>query len=194
MPTGAPLQVGATISVDELNRELAALRGRVSDLRPVFEAVDRDMSLLLRKQFESHGARLGTPWAPLSEATRAVRSALGQGSLPLRATGAMYQSFLSPGAHGFLRTFDALTYVRGSSYAPGGVPVAALVQAGFNSVTMPVFDAHGVPLFIRRPNGPKPVPGRTIIPENMPAPVMRAWEGYVEQYINTGEVVGGMVS
>lgn len=195
----APIEVGAVLTVKELNALLQDVGTKVQNLRPVFVRIDRDIDRELREQFATRGAHFGTPWAPLSPATPEVRirrrmvserarakaRSNAGADTPLIDTGAMYASFTKPGAPFSLRVIDALSYRRGSSYSVDGVPVAALMQEGFLSTMKPVWGKTGEVRFIKRA-APKQVPARPIIPENFPAPVMKAWEGYITQYLENG--------
>jgi hypothetical protein len=190
MATAAePLRIGATIDLADFYKTMAAVARHCSDLSPVFEKIDANLTDLLKQQFASQGRTFGTPWAPASPATLAVRHADGiGGTQALVATGGLRASFTTPGAPGSIRIIDALRYVRGSDYKSStGVPLATMLQTGFISRTMPVFGKSGRALFIRRPDGPKRIPGRPILPATMPAPVVRTWEGYVAQFLLDGE-------
>lgn len=170
------IQVGTTITLGEVDKLLSNLALKVHDLRPVFRAkIDPEVTQLLREQFDSRGARLGTPWKPLSPRTikartRVVRrkggvattSKVGRAragfATPLRDTNRLWASFTKGAGPEALRVFGLLEYRRGSR-----VPYAAAHNAG----------APGVP-------------ARPIIPKSMPAPVLAAWEGYLVAYLTEG--------
>jgi hypothetical protein len=193
------VNVGGTIDLTELDKMLAQLGKEVSDLRPVWFRIDRDVTEGTREQFNTRGAHWGTPWAPISGATirtriakrmltRRARRIAGRAAgrdTPLRDTGGLFASFTKPGAPGSIRVMDALEYQRGSNYTVNGFPVALAMHRGFKSRMAPVFDQLGDVFFVRR-KSPKQVPARQVIPENLPAPVLKQWEGYVKQYIEHG--------
>lgn len=188
--------------MSELDKTLAAVGHAVKDWRPVWSRIDADLTEQLRQQFDTRGAHWGTPWPALSEATVRVRIARRMFSkrarsrassadvrdTPLRDTNRLWASWTKPGAPGSIRVMDALQYQRGSGYTVNGFPVALAHQSGFMSTHKPVFDRMGDVHFVRRKGGPKKVPARQVIPENLPAPVLKAWEGYVVQYIERGTV------
>lgn len=192
------LTVGATIYTADLDKVLAGLAGRVTDLSPVFHRIDADVSRLLKEQFETRGAALGTPWAPISPVTIRLRtekrmlsarartralSATGADT-PLVDSGAMKASFTKPVGPWSLRVLNKLEYVRGSRYAPDGKPVAMWMQGGFRSTHVPV-DIGRRLIFVRR-KVPKQIAGRPIIPVVLPAPITRAWEGLLATYVAEG--------
>lgn len=195
------LSVGGSVDLTQLDQTLAALGHEVKDARPVFHRIDRDVSALLREQWQSRGARLGTPWAPITPATIKVRIArrmmtrqarrrAGRAAgrdTPLYDSGGLYASFTKPGAPGAIRVIEPLNYERGSGYNVDGFPVAMAMQQGFKSTHRPVFDRMGDVSFVRR-KAPKQIVPRVIIPENLPAPVVSAWEGYFVQYLEKGSV------
>lgn len=193
------LSVGTVVELDTIDKTLAKLGADVANLRPAFFRIDQDVSERLREQFQSRGAALGSPWTPITPATIQVRiarriltkkgraKAAGNSGAdtPLRDSGRLFASFTKPGAPGNIRLIDKMTYQRGSNYSVNGFPVAMAMQDGFMSTMRPVFDENGDAFFVRR-KVPKQVPARPIIPENLPAPVLKAWEGYLQQYIEHG--------
>lgn len=196
------IAVGGSVDLSQLDKTLAAVGKEADDLRPVFRRIDSELSQLFRDQFESRGARFATPWAPISEATIKVRiarrmmskrarrrAANGAGrDTPLRDTNGLWASFTKPGAPGSVRIIEKMNYERGSSYTVDGFPVALAMQTGFKSTHRPVFDKNGDVRFIRRKGGPKQVAARPIVPKELPAPVVSAWEGYLYNYIDTGKL------
>src|SRR5690349_6093342 len=70
-----PIQVGAVVQGSDFDKLLARLAKDVADLRPVFARIDRDVTERLRAQFDTQGAALGTPWAPIAPITRELRIA-----------------------------------------------------------------------------------------------------------------------
>lgn len=195
------LSVGGSVDFTQLDKTLAELGHEVKDARPVFHRIDRDVSTLLREQWQSRGARLGSPWTPVTPATikirinrrmmtkkaRARASRAAGADTPLYDRGGLYSSFTKPGAPGSIRIIDKLNYERGSGYNVDGFPVALAMQTGFKSTYRPVFDKMGDVTFVRR-KVPKQIGARVIIPENLPAPIVSAWEGYFVQYLEKGSV------
>lgn len=188
----APLQVGTAINLDEVTRALAELQLATRDLRPAFHRIDQDATALLREQFTSRGQRLlGHRWPDLSPLTvtlrvtkrmaskraRARALAAPNADQPLRDTGGLWASYTKPGAPYAVRIIDQLLYERGTTYTVDGVPVAQLQHEGFTLARI-----FGHPF----KGGPRHVPARPVIPETLPAPVLRTWEGYLVQYIERG--------
>jgi phage virion morphogenesis protein len=84
---------GLTETEDQL-REIAA---RLRDLRPVMEVAAADTTTLADDAFESEASPDGTPWAPLSPVTRAIRQRKrGNGPVrPLQDTTRLRRSITS---------------------------------------------------------------------------------------------------
>ena len=91
---------------------------------------------------------------------------------------------------------DARTDAVGQPLALDGIPyrVAAVLPDDFadpidSKPGKPVFNRKtGDALFIRRKGGPKKVPARPIVPENLPAPIISAWEGKLVEFVESGLV------
>lgn len=75
-----------------------AARGR--SLRPALVAVADLLLAVERRQFQSKGAYAQTPWAALSDATKARKARAGQPAAILVATGRLKDSLTTKGAAG----------------------------------------------------------------------------------------------
>ena len=131
---------------------LRRLRGRVQDARPAFRLVDKHLTTVFRRQFETEGRFGGSPWPPLKPATIRAREQAGRGRGGiLRDTNRLWGSLVKGGnvPEGIL-VIDALRYVRGTQ-----VPYAADHQTGVPEQNLP----------------PRPP-----IPDPMPPEVLRVWE------------------
>lgn len=187
MSDGAPLRVGAVVHMEEVEKLLSDLALKVHDLRPAFRRIDSNLTALLREQFDTRGKRLGTPWKPISPVTVAIRTnrrmaskaarrkaiaAKGAGTV-LRDTNRLWASYTKPQGPDALRVIDRLRYERGTL-----VPYARHHQV----------DQKQTRVFGKPRKQPVTVPARPVIPSDMPAPVLKTWEGYLVQYITAGEV------
>lgn len=74
---------------------LEAMAERVSDLRPAWRAIVLYLKAATIQQFASQGARLGSPWQPLSPAYATAKAIRYPGKPILRATDAMFNSLAS---------------------------------------------------------------------------------------------------
>jgi hypothetical protein len=77
------------IGAKEAAAKLNLVGARAADMRPAFIAVRELLLEGHKRQFESKGQYLGTPWAPLSDATLERKSREGQSTEILNATGAL---------------------------------------------------------------------------------------------------------
>lgn len=197
----APVRVGTVVNTQQLDKLLAWLSANVQDARPLWHRIDADLSERLERQWTSRGHEFGTPWAPLTPVTKLLRvnrrmtttrarkkaSAAKGVDTPLYDQGRLFASFVKPQSPGAIRVIGPKDYVRGSRYTVGGVPVASIMNEGWRSTHVPVMDEDGEAHFRKRAV-PKQIPPRTIIPREMPLPVLSAWEGYIVQYVEQGTV------
>lgn len=174
-----PVRVGARIHMAEADKLLADLTLKVHDLRPAFRRIDRDVTGHLRKQFDTRGQHLGTPWPALKPQTVIGRtykrmastkarakalSMVGAGQ-PLRDTNRLWASITKGTSPDSLRLIDLLRYERGTTHRKNGQPVAAIHNTGTKDGK---------------------IPARPMIPDTWPAPVIATWEGILVQYITQG--------
>lgn len=76
-------QVRVTLSLEGelvIDRVLAGIEERASDLRPAWPAVLKAFQAAVGRAFASEGASTGAPWAPLAKSTQAERVRLGFGA------------------------------------------------------------------------------------------------------------------
>lgn len=75
-------------------RKLVAMSRRVDDLTPIWPKIGLFLSREVSKQFTTHGAYMGTPWAPLKPDYRAWKIANGFPGKTLVMTGDMKSTFV----------------------------------------------------------------------------------------------------
>jgi phage gpG-like protein len=81
----------------DITRKLRAMAENGEDLTPVWPRVQRYISEVEGEQFETKGARLGTPWKPLTPEYRAWKIKRGDPNQPLVLTGSLRDSFMGKG-------------------------------------------------------------------------------------------------
>jgi phage gpG-like protein len=89
--------MGITVERRSRNAEmrLSRMADRAEDLTPAWPRVGRYLSGVVREQFATRGARLGTPWRPLSDTYAARKARMGWNRRTLVRTGALRSSFTS---------------------------------------------------------------------------------------------------
>lgn len=178
-----PLTIGVAVNLGTLNRRLDRLRGAALDLRTFFLSVlDPEITKLLEEQFKTRGQALGTPWKALAPGTikgrqrvivrrgkngrvlsKTVSTKRGRAKAgldqPLMDQLTMWGSFVKSGGPLSIRQATALEYMRGS-----------------RDEKAPIHNRGSS----KRPGRP---PARPIIPARLPAPVLRAWGGLLERWL-----------
>ncbi|GJG88723.1 hypothetical protein tb265_39040 [Gemmatimonadetes bacterium T265] len=109
-------------------------RQRVADLRPAFAVVAENLRAYQRRVFDTEGAALGSPWAPLAARTVAARthgwghyrlaSTEGPARRVLHWTHGLRESLTADGADGAIASISATTLLFGTA-----VPYAAAANA-----------------------------------------------------------------
>lgn len=88
------LEVRFTILGDQvLARGFSRFGDKIQDFRPLWEDLKVDFHRIEDEQFDSQGARGGTPWAPLSPRYEAWKAKYFPGQPLLRLTGWMWGVF-----------------------------------------------------------------------------------------------------
>lgn len=187
---GITPSVTTTVDLAGARAALKGIHGALLDLSPVFKGpIDQTTTQALLAQFETRGTRLnGAPWQPLSPTTIALRTRVvvrrgaartttrvGQGragfATPLRNTNRLWASLVKSGGPEGLRVITPSSYERGTR-----VGYAAAHQTGFLLTQM-----FGRPLKV-----PKHVPARPLVPEQLPADLVLAYEQHLLDYILDG--------
>lgn len=165
---------------------LTSVSDRAGDLRPAWlRDVQPLITDFLTQRFNSEGAYLGAKWAPLSDATLALRTRPGHGRGGIgRDTNRLWASFVksagSAAAPGGTLLIAKDRYERGSS-----LEYARYFNDGYNSKTKPVFvETKQGPrwVFVRRKDA-KQIPGRPIIPDPLPAQLVEQVELSLRAYV-----------
>lgn len=163
------VRVGAAV------RELEQVAGRLKDASPVLTgAVDRIVLGFLRRQFETEGAAGGTPWAPLSSVTLALKGRYRRARMGvLRFTNRLMGSLTKRGSP------DQLFQVTGQQYSRGTrVPYAVFHQSGY--ITGSIFG--------RPRKRPVQVPARPMVPpDGLPPAELAQVRAALERYYTTGD-------
>jgi phage gpG-like protein len=97
----------SVMGTTQLNRSLSRFGEAVRDFRPVWRQLYADFLKIEREQFNSEGARSGTPWRPLRPTYAAWKAVHYPGMKVLVATGTM-QLQLTTG-QGMQNTFAPLS-------------------------------------------------------------------------------------
>jgi hypothetical protein len=176
---------GALAAVDDIE-------GRAGDLTPVWRGpVDRALRQMFAEVWETQGASIGAPWAPLAPLTLALKARANRAGMgPLKFSQALYRSFTVRSSPDGVRDVTPTSLTFGSRN-----PVAALMQQGWETTTI-----FGRP---RRVSGDSPaastvgsrltgglrrVPARQIVPDEPPASTLDTIYGAVIDYIVEGKV------
>ena len=158
MPLRLQLEVFGDVQLD---RELLRFSGRVTDLRPVWEALAADFEAIEAGQFNSQGARGSGGWQPLAESTVRQKARHPEWDQRiLHRTLALRNSLTDAGAPGAVRQIAPAEMLVGSTVAYG------------------VFHQQG-----------KGVPRRR--PVELTAADRRRWVKAVQQYVVTGRTSAG---
>lgn len=100
---------------DELvAQELIATGDRAADLTPLWPTVLSRLEEIEREQFDTQGARSGSPWPELSRATLLRKFRKGQNLAIMRASNDLYNSLVGQTSHS-VRTFGPDWAVFGST-------------------------------------------------------------------------------
>lgn len=161
---------------------LTRVKGRAGDLRPVLGGpIDKSVSVMFRRQFQTHGAWGGRPWPPLSPATI-------QGRLRRTKRGVKFKRGRAR-AGLFAQLQDTLRLR--SAYEKGRGPESirvVLPQALGRGVTVPYAAVH------QRGSVAKHIPPRQVIPEPIPARLRETWRRMIAHYITTGKTSGALAT
>ncbi len=177
------------VDADKALSLMAKMQAASSDLRPVFQGpIERSVTVMFKKQFETHGQFAGEPWPPLSPFTVMMRtrglvkhkpkagaagpaydagvtSKRGRARAglyaQLRDTLRLWAAYVKPGGPESIRLFTKNSYERGVN-----VPYAAKHQKGDG------------------------VPKRQVIPVPIPAKLTITWRAMIAHYIATGGLTG----
>lgn len=164
---------GTRVEIDDALKMLSAVERRTVDLRRVFMGpIDASVTEFFTDQFATQGARGGSPWAPVSELTSKLRGRPGHGhegpSAVLRDTNVLWGSFVKSGGPDSVRAIAPQQYVRGSAvpYAPAHQKAREITK-----------------LFGRPLKRPRTAPARPVVPETMPADLIRSWENMIVRHL-----------
>lgn len=168
-----------TLDLSEAVTKLDQMAQRLGPgMRDVFDGpVDRIVLGFFSAQFESHGAAGGTPWAPLSPVTLALKARRGRAEMgTLRDSNRLWASLTKRASPDGVLAVTETSYRRGTR-----VPYAAFHQDGWTSTS--IF-GH------RRKHPPaRPVPARPLIPPGgLPLGVRQSVVAAIDRYLETGEV------
>lgn len=174
------------VNVAENTALMKALTGRTRNLSIVFRSrVGPSIARNLRKQFESRGGHLGTPWAPLTHTTIRMRTrTVGKSSArrstskagrakagfatPMRDTDRLYRSLTALADPEGIREYGTMTMEWGTRLE------YALPQAkGFRTQ---VFGRGRL----------REVPARPVIPDRFPVSITKTWDRAIGHFITTG--------
>lgn len=186
------MDVTITANVDKALSLLAKMSAQASDLRPVFQGpIERSVTVMFIRQFETAGKFAGDPWPPLSPVTVMLRSRAlethkpGKGKAgpsylagvqskrgraraglyaPLRDTLRLWAAYTKAGGPESIRLFTPSSYERGVN-----VPYAIKHQKGDPKTRTPI---------------------RRVIPDPMPAKLTATWRAMLAHYVVTGQLTG----
>lgn len=170
----APINVGVVMEMTHVTRLLSQTEHAAKDLTPVFQGpIDASVTEFYKRQFETEGAHGGQKWENLSPLTVTLKGRNGRGRAGPetigRDTNRLWASLTKSGGPMSLRHFGPKEYVRGTR-----VRHAQWFHEGYDSTS----------IFGRtRKGGTRKVPARPIVPETMPQPIIRAWEGMIVHHI-----------
>lgn len=181
-----PAALGIVVHTKGAEAALEKAAGHAGNFAPVFRGrIAPDVADHLRRQFESNGAHLGTPWEPLRVTTIRLRTRVkklrgGAVATTNRAGRARY-GFSTP-MRDTGRAFQSLARLTASE----GIREYAPLRMAFGS-RVPYLEPH------HRPNGffsrvfgqgqPKHVPGRPVVPQTWPAPIVAQWSGWMLDHV-----------
>lgn len=190
---GPPMALGAVVQLKDVEALLGSAIAASNDLRPVFRGrIGPSMRRHLEKQFDTRGAHLGTPWAPLSLTTirfrtREVRvNSRGRISKHgARATtsrpGRAKAGFATP-MQDSRRLFHALTRITD----PEGIRIYEKHRMAWGTSLKHAAPHHQPGGFQTRVFGRGPlkhVPSRPVVPSEMPMPIVSAWSSWLLNHV-----------
>jgi len=114
-----------------LARGISRYGDAVRDFSPVWEQIREDFHRIEGEQFDTEGARSGSPWAPLSPTYAAWKQKHFPGKQVLQLTGMMWGQF-GVGV-GMMTTVEPMKL----TMEPSGVPYAGIHQQGSPSTNLP---------------------------------------------------------
>lgn len=173
------IQVNVAGALDKLS---AAAKAAVN-LKPVLGGpINASIDELMRQQFDSEGAAMGTRWAPLAPVTLKLRERRGHGRGGiLRDTNRLWASLTKLGLGP-----DALLVVTDASIERGTkLPYAQWQQTGYLSKTFVVLDKAGNAIPLKRKTF-KQIPARPIITEDIPPEFLADWQRMIAEFIAKG--------
>lgn len=143
---------------------IARLRAATKDLSPVFDGpITNSVHEMFGRIFDTEGAYINQPWAPLRPSTVAIKNRLGRGEMGiLRRFNTLWASLVKRSAPQGYRIVRPQSLTIGTS-----VPYAAKHQQGDPSTHLP-----------QRKIAPSP--------DEIPAPLLAEWSTLMERYIVKG--------
>ena len=115
-----PLRIYVEADTERVEKALRALKGRVENLRPVFQAIGVDLVSSTQKRFDDGVDPDGNPWLPSARALR-------DGGKTLIDTGALRNSITSIATKDELQVGSFVNYASDHQFGERGLPVRAFI-------------------------------------------------------------------
>ena len=164
--------------LDGVQISLLGLRRRVKDATPAFTKIDKHVTLMFRRQFQTEGRFGGTPWKPLAPSTLRARAQAGRGRGGiLRDTNQLWASLVTMSPYS-IRVIQPQLYTRGTSLS-----YAEAHQTGkrrSRKTRTGKRDKKGK--MATKMKVRTSLPKRPMIPEPMPASISGVWEKILADY------------
>ena len=154
---------------------LNRIRLSVKDLRPILGGpITNSIHQFFRRQFDSQGAAGGEPWPALRPTTLALKARGARGGMGiLRASNRLWSSLTKRGGADQIRVVKPHLLEIGTQVASGGFPYPAAHQEGYTQTTV----------FGKARKRPLRVQQRKIVPDQLPAGMVKAWETLIARRI-----------
>lgn len=159
--------------LDDVERMLRDAARDARDLRPVLDPhVSATISDFFRRQFATHGAAGGTPWAPLTPVTLAWKGRHHRGSMgPLRFTNRLWASLVKRSAPEGVRIVQPQSLEQGTT-----VEAATFAQEGFTQTRV----------WGRLRERHLEVEPRELVPDELPRSLVKGWESLLVRHLEGG--------
>lgn len=173
------MQISLALDADAMTEATAGMAARLMDFTPYWEAVaSPTIAGWFQSVWETEGAVInGSPWAPLSETTIALKAKRNRGTMGiLRDSDRLYQSLTVRGDADQLRSVSPSALFYGTAANSGGAPYPLYLQSGW---TM-----HSI---FGRAVAPRKVPARPFVPvDRLPDPWAEALRATMLDYVRHG--------
>lgn len=171
------MQINLGLDAAELEAATAEMAGRLADFTPYWEVVASPMIAgWFLRTWETEGAAIGSPWAPLTETTLELKGRRGRAGMGiLRDSDRLMHSLTVRGDADQLRSVQPQSLFYGTAASSNGAPYPYYLQHGW---TMHSIFGHEVE--------PRDVPARPFVPDALPDAWRYALTSTMQDYVRHG--------